>query len=94
MASDTIKRKFMKTYKSMKYLEHDAEFQSYIVGSSIHSLDASVNIGNASHYDNCDIGYGVVICFPPSGTTPEACSYDQSIGVSSIADTPILDTPK
>lgn len=55
MASDTIKTKFFQTYKTMKYLERDADFQSFI-GSSVHSLDASVNLGNASHYDNCDIG--------------------------------------
>jgi hypothetical protein len=70
MASDTIKTKFLQTYKTMKYLERDADFQSFI-GSSVHSLDASVNLGNASHYDNCDIGYGVGIWVSKSGTDPD-----------------------
>ena len=48
MASATIKTKFSQTYKSMSLLECNTEFQSYI-GSTVHSLDASVNLGNASH---------------------------------------------
>lgn len=67
MASATIKTKFSRTYKSMSLLEYNAEFQSYI-GSTVHSLDASINLGNASHYDNCDIGSGVGIWVSKSGT--------------------------
>jgi hypothetical protein len=62
LVDEAVQHKFQNIWNKSRNLEKAAG-NSLIGSEAAHSLDVSVNLANAAHFDNGDIGYGVGIWF-------------------------------
>jgi hypothetical protein len=95
MLEAAIASQFQDVVDNIKVLEQHAGISR--VGSAAHSIDVSINLVNAAHYDMGDAGYGVGLWLSESGKSHDnwyfLCpnsSIDQSDGVAIKLDHGIM----